>query len=112
MSLMHLYIQSREVSPKLSTGRAFVYALDSIISLYSCIRYVSFCTDFAANARNTQAGCPANGLHLDRYTETLNTSLTCSTYRRLGSRMSTSHKEEHEEDLTVCMLADLQNFIS
>jgi hypothetical protein len=25
-------------------GKAFVYALDGIISLYSCICYVSFCT--------------------------------------------------------------------
>jgi hypothetical protein len=27
-------------------GKAFVYALDGIISLYSCIRYVSFCITF------------------------------------------------------------------
>jgi hypothetical protein len=41
-----VHIASRSLSEPLTTGRAFVYALDGIISLYSCIRYVSFCTRF------------------------------------------------------------------
>jgi hypothetical protein len=52
-----VHIASRSLST-LVMGKAFVYALDGIISLYSCIRYVSFCTKFYCTCvKHLEVGC-------------------------------------------------------